>query len=151
MSRQLSPEQYSHVNRVREYLLGMSKPPPRTFGERVRAAREEAGLTQVQLAYKSGLGQSAISSIENGNTRWSRGHNLLALAHCLDVAPEWLETGRGPSRPGSDDPDTSFAEHWKKLTPDNKRRLIAMCHALLRDQVAQLSATPQSPQSPRKR
>ena len=39
------------------------------FVERLRKAREEAGLTQVQVAKKLGRPQSHISNIESGQQR----------------------------------------------------------------------------------
>ena len=38
------------------------------IGDRLRAARERAGLTQVQLAEKTGVDQTTISKIERGHT-----------------------------------------------------------------------------------
>lgn len=36
------------------------------FGDRLRAARREAGLTQEQLALRAGLDRSAYSELERG-------------------------------------------------------------------------------------
>lgn len=41
-------------------------------GARVRAAREEAGITQMELSERSGLPQSHLSRIENGKLSPSR-------------------------------------------------------------------------------
>jgi transcriptional regulator with XRE-family HTH domain len=52
----------------------------KTFGERVKAARAAAGLTQVQLAQKAGIGQFAtvLSELSPDNRR-----RLLGLARSL--------------------------------------------------------------------
>ena len=44
----------------------MRKPKPVTIGERIRARRVELGMTQLQLADRVGLKQTAVSYIETG-------------------------------------------------------------------------------------
>lgn len=66
-------------------------------GERVRAARVRAGLSQEQLAARLQLegvqlGQMAISRIETGK-RVLADFELLALSMVLDVDPSWLMLG----------------------------------------------------------
>ena len=53
----------------------------KAFGRKVAAARKAMGLTQIAFAEKIGIGQSFMSSIENG-TRKPAAENLLAI---LDV------------------------------------------------------------------
>lgn len=50
--------------------------------------REQAGLSQSQLAKIAGVGQSTIARLEAGETRSPR--SLLALARALDCSPEYL-------------------------------------------------------------
>ena len=63
-------------------------------GERVRAAREKAGLSQEQLAAKvqlcgHSLTQKAISRIESG-LRVVPDFEIPLLAQALNVSPLWL-------------------------------------------------------------
>ncbi|MEA3036827.1 MAG: hypothetical protein QOH04_2604 [Sphingomonadales bacterium] len=55
-------------------------------GNRLRELRKKAGLTQIELAERTGVSQSAISQIENGetplNVPWMR-----TFARVLDCAP----------------------------------------------------------------
>lgn len=53
------------------------------WGPRLRAAREAKGLTQEQLAEKSGVGQPVISSIER-SVRGGRDATQASLARALD-------------------------------------------------------------------
>lgn len=69
----------------------------RTLAERVRAAREEAKLSQAQLAKASGVKAGAIGNIEMGTRKQPR--NLIEIAAVLGVRPEWLKTGRLPRYP----------------------------------------------------
>jgi excisionase family DNA binding protein len=60
---------------------------PARAGKRLRAIREAAGLSQLQLEAASGLTHEAISNLETGK-RSPYAATLRALAHALDVAPE---------------------------------------------------------------
>jgi transcriptional regulator with XRE-family HTH domain len=53
-----------------------AKPSHKAFGQAVRAAREEKGLTQAAFAKKSGLHVSYLSGVENGQ----RNPSLTALS-----------------------------------------------------------------------
>jgi len=62
------------------------------IAERLKRAREAAGLTQPQLAAKIGVSQGTIGNIETGLRK--RPRDLLAIAAALRVDPHWLETGK---------------------------------------------------------
>lgn len=64
-----------------------------TIAERLKLARETAGLTQPELAGKAGVSQGTIGNIESGLRK--RPRDLLSIASALGVSPEWLETGKG--------------------------------------------------------
>lgn len=61
--------------------------------KRLTEARERAGLTQTRLAVLTGLKQSDISKIENGQSRKTTA--LPALARVLQCDVDWLDTGDG--------------------------------------------------------
>lgn len=72
-----------------------------TVGERVRKAREKAGLNQTELATRIGVTAQAIQHLEANPKATSR--HLIAIARELSVSPEWLEGGRGRMEdPGRD-------------------------------------------------
>jgi DNA-binding XRE family transcriptional regulator len=58
----LEEEQYEHADRF----WGAPKPSLEIFGQRIRHGREQAGLSQRQLANRSGVSQSTISRLERG-------------------------------------------------------------------------------------
>ena len=70
-----------------------------TVGQRLRTARKRRGLTQPQLAQRSGVSQTSISDLERGRSDTSR--DLVSLARALDCSLDWLADGNGPA-PGSD-------------------------------------------------
>jgi transcriptional regulator with XRE-family HTH domain len=72
---------------------------PQALGvKRLRALRQAAGLTQVQLAEMAGLTQSFISRLEQGKTDVSVSH-MVAIANAVGVRPsDLLELGSAQSR-----------------------------------------------------
>lgn len=62
-----------------------------TLGQRLRAARQHMGLTQVQLAERAEVKQSDVSKVERGASATTRG--IARIAHALEVDPLWLERG----------------------------------------------------------
>lgn len=67
-----------------------------SFGDRLRTAREAAGLTQSQLAQRVGVTQGQISKLELGERDEST--KTAEIAHECGVSAYWLATGRGPMR-----------------------------------------------------
>ncbi len=67
------------------------------FGQRLKAARKYAGLTQTQLATKVGMDQTTISDLERGKS--SSSSFCASIARACGVDPLWLETGQGDMRP----------------------------------------------------
>jgi|SRR5271157_3393030 len=66
-----------------------TNPVPGIFSERLRRTREDKGLSQGDLAHKSGLQPSAISHFESGR-RSPSFDNLKRLADALAVTIDYL-------------------------------------------------------------
>ena len=66
-----------------------------TLGELIRQLRESKGWTQGQLAYRSGLSESAVSMIERGNRTNAWADTIGKLSDALGVSADFilLETG----------------------------------------------------------
>lgn len=62
------------------------------FADKVRVAREKAGLTQEQLAWAAGLHQTEIARIEGGRRNPGL-DTILKVARGLSVAPAELFQG----------------------------------------------------------
>lgn len=67
-----------------------------TLAVRLKSAREEAGLTQPELAKLAGVSAGTVGNLEAGIRKQPR--ELLALARVLKVSAEWLKTGKGLKR-----------------------------------------------------
>ncbi|RPD50015.1 XRE family transcriptional regulator [Hymenobacter sediminis] len=65
------------------------------IGSRIKALREELGLTQADLFRSTGIKQTTLSSIESG-TEPKAGIVSSLLAAYPQVNPEWLLLGSGP-------------------------------------------------------
>lgn len=61
----------------------------KSLGERLRIAREEAGLTQKELAARLGLTQATISRFETGE-RGIEVAELIVLARLYAKNPAWF-------------------------------------------------------------
>lgn len=63
------------------------------LSERIKAARQYAGLTQAKLAKRVGVAQTAISQLESGKVQ--RTSYLSEIAYACAVNSQWLASGRG--------------------------------------------------------
>jgi transcriptional regulator with XRE-family HTH domain len=67
-----------------------------TFGERLKAARKAAKMSQAALARRSGISQPSLSDFEGGKYLSSK--LTPQIADALGVSAIWLATGKGPMR-----------------------------------------------------
>lgn len=65
----------------------------RTMAERLKEARNAAGLSQSALAKRVGVTKGAISQYENGTIRGMRPDKFLILCNTLGISPYWLVWG----------------------------------------------------------
>ena len=71
-------------------------PTPSLFGKRLRLAREQRGMTQEDLATKSGVPAVMISHFETGVRQNASADTLVKLADALHVTVDYL-LGRSDS------------------------------------------------------
>ena len=75
------------------------KVPTWTVADRVRKARESAGMKQNELAEKVGMSRGGIARIEQGKGE-PRRTTLIAVSFATGVDLTWLETGETPAENG---------------------------------------------------
>lgn len=73
-----------------------------TFGDRLAAAREGAGLSQTSFAEKLGVKQTTVECWEN-DTKEPRANRLQMMSGLLGVSMSWLLTGAGDGPEAPDD------------------------------------------------
>lgn len=78
-------------------------PDVATFGDRVSAAREAAGMTQAVLARRLGVRLVTLRSWEN-DVAEPRANRLSMLAGLLNVSIMWLINGEGEGLSGGEGP-----------------------------------------------
>lgn len=78
------------------------------YGDRLKAARQHAGLSQVELSKLTGIAQSTISTAE----RIGRGSTDTTLfAKVCRVDSHWLATGEGSMTAGVREPEPTYKFH----------------------------------------
>ena len=98
-----------------------------TLGERIRAARQAAGLSQEKLAERLGLTRPAVTKWESGQSAPST-ENLLRLAEVLGVPVTALlgEEASGPPLAGPPLRILSFREFIQVLWDNLRAALIIL-------------------------
>ena len=111
-----------------------------SIGDRIRRAREAAGLSGAQLARRLGVKTQTVTSWETGRSE-PRANRLTMLAGFLAVSPTWLLYGLGDSP--DDDPMSTelslIAASLKSLRDAHDRTGEALDR--LEEQITQLANT----------
>ena len=66
----------------------------KTLGQRIDERREELSVSMSELARRTGLSKSVISSVINNPERDLKAESLFAIASALQLDPVWLYTGK---------------------------------------------------------
>ena len=110
----------------------MEEPSRKLFAERLRDARERLrGLTQAQLAEKTGLPSTSISHFENPEgTRKPSFDNLRRLSNALEVTTDYL-LGRSNDHVGMPVADDALYRDVQNLTDTDREFAQAMIKKML--------------------
>ena len=82
---------------------------------RIKQAREDAGLTQRELAQRAGISQQQVSYAESG-AKLLRTTVIVKVADALGVTTDYLLTGKKPF----EEYDKEFLDWFASLTKDQK-------------------------------
>ena len=105
-------------------------PDAATFGDRVAAAREAAGMTQEQLARRLGVKLKTLQHWEDDLSE-PRANRLSTMAGLLNVSMMWLMNGQGAGLSGPVD-DAGASQDLKAVLTDI-RQMQARIHAAAED------------------
>lgn len=107
-----------------------------TLAKRIKAAREHAGLTQIELSRKVGLPQQVISKLENDLQQETAA--LIKIAVACGVDPVWLDSGQGNMLSyGRDAKIQAVVSAMENLPEYKKDILVQTSNALAEQQSAQ--------------
>jgi len=67
----------------------------KTWNERLRLARNTAGIKAIDLARKVGVSSASVSDWESGVVKSLEASNLLKICEALKISPIWLQFGKG--------------------------------------------------------
>lgn len=111
------------------------------IGARIRALREDLGLTQGQLAYKAGTTTAQVSRIERNERPGAQAVIVARIAAALDTTADYLlGVTNDPRVPEVLDPEFDpeyalrlqrFAERTARLSPELQRRIMDAALLLL--------------------
>lgn len=87
------------------------------LAHRIKAARQQTGQSQAELAQKTRLTQQMISKLESGQSRSTSA--IFAIANALGVSAEWLWLGGEQSGTPFNDAPT-LAKAWRALTAEQR-------------------------------
>lgn len=85
------------------------------FKDRLKQARKNAKMTQVELAKAVNTTQGSISDLESGRNKSTT--NLIEIAEALGVNPTWLATGQGEMTINS-----GTATHYDNVQPAKAKK-----------------------------
>lgn len=105
-----------------------------TIGDRISEVLKELGISQAELAKRSGVSPATISRYIGGERENPRVLEAAAIARALGVSLAWLYDATGPKRltPGGDPELASF--QWPPGAPEAAR--IAVQVAVLAEREA---------------
>jgi transcriptional regulator with XRE-family HTH domain len=100
------------------------------LGAAVRELRKAAGISQRELAERSGIAKQAITNIERGATLPTL-RTLERLAVALRVPPsEVLRRAEGQIKPGDGGLDAQHRDIWNSLDPDTRSLAMGLLRTI---------------------
>lgn len=129
------------------------------LGDKIRALREEAGLTQGQLASASAVSQGYLSQLENGEVKNPSAAVLLRVAEAMHVdSDELFEAAGYPTvrtlrrvyQGYESTVDGELLRYLASLSREKQRRLLSLLEGIEKLVMAEVSApetltTPEKP------
>lgn len=97
-----------------------------SMSSRIRRARTQASLSQVELAQRVGVMRSSVTQWESSRGTSPNVDHLVQIARETMVCFEWLATGRGPSRPDAGTFDVALVAEDYARDEMESRVLTAM-------------------------
>lgn len=132
----ISVNKHTYTRRVDTNSRRLNDPIMSTLTNRIRAAREKAGLSQTDVAKALGISASAVNQWEHGFSKNIKLQHFFALARLLGQDPQWLATGKTHTQgrqvsamtPAPDYPSPTGDEkallHYVRQMPNALRKVV---------------------------
>lgn len=101
----------------------------RSFGARVRALREERGITQQRLSELLGVRASTVSQIETGDLSPTL-TTIAAIARALKTRVPDLLDFEAPAAPTPDADERDLLAHFRSLPPAHRQVVLGVARGL---------------------
>ena len=107
-----------------------------SLAQRIKAAREAAGLSQAALSRLAGISNPPVVELESGLNQHPASSLIAGLAKALGVTREWLQHGTGepPAVCVGKDPEQELEAVVQALDKTNKAILLSIAQTLLSHQ-----------------
>lgn len=100
------------------------------FGERLRAVREQQGLTLAQVAVRTGVSEATVQRYESGEIKNPPQARVSALAQVLGVSEATL---MGWEDDGLDLEVRLLARDMQQMPPAKRRKAIHLLRLMMQD------------------
>jgi transcriptional regulator with XRE-family HTH domain len=121
---------YLTVNRCVDNL------PYMRYGERLKAARDHAKLSQAQLAEQCGIQQPTVSYLENPKSKATGSEFTARFARACGVSVDWLSDEIGAMMPALSEPAQQMLAILSTMTEREQYRFVRMADTFAKDDPA---------------
>lgn len=105
-----------------------------SWNNRLKKAREEAGLSKSELAHEVGVSNPTVTDWESGEIKKLEAGNLLRICEVLRIQPRWLQFGEGAMRDTYSDPKICAVLAAMESMPEYKKDMIVQASTALAEQ-----------------
>ena len=113
-----------------------------TVGEKIRAQREQSGMTQTELGKACGVTKQTIFKYETGVVTNIPLDKLMLISDALNVSAAYLMGWEDDPKPANNKKDApamsesvmQLVKVIEQLSPENQKTLAVVAKGLLRDQ-----------------
>ena len=113
-----------------------------TIGEKIRAQREQSGMTQTELGKACGVTKQTIFKYETGVVTNIPLDKLMLISGALNVSAAYLMGWEDDPKPANNKKDApamsesvmQLVKVIEQLSPENQKTLAVVAKGLLRDQ-----------------
>ncbi len=101
-----------------------------TPGQRIRSARELAGMNQGELAKKVGITQATLSEIETGESKLPSAPVLVKMSEILGKSARWIVFGEDGDVTIPSEREVELLKAFRQMPDDAKSALMQTAQAL---------------------